>query len=91
MQQTLMEMCRALGRIEARQEHFVDQMRDHRNWTRKELHDVRRDISTLKRARARPPALELLAKRALTWLLPLLTLWGTGSIDAALKVLEAMR
>ena len=56
MQQILMEMCRTLGRIEARQEHLDD-------WV----------------------------KRALTWLLPLLTLWGTGSIDAALKVFEAMR
>lgn len=84
MQQILMEMCRTLGRIEARQEHLDD-------WVKREMRDVRRDITTLKRAKARPPALELLIKRSLTWLLPLLTLWGTGSIDAALKIFEAMR
>lgn len=80
----LMEIHRALGRIEGAQQRMSSEMI-------REFSEVKRRVRKLERGGIRPPFIELVIKNVLTWALPAATLWATGSIETALKVLEAVK
>lgn len=84
----MIEIARAVGRVEGQLGALIDETREHQSMVRRELSGLNRRVARLERKR--PPRAELVVKRVLTWALPPATLIATGSHELALEVLKAV-
>lgn len=84
----MIEIARAVGRVEGQLGALIAETREHRSMVKRELNGLNRRLSRLERKR--PPQAELITKRILTWALPPATLVLTGSHEIALEVLKAV-